>query len=172
MQFGIVPLLLAAHLTSQAQNNFEWKDASGKTRNRSDLEEILGKHNEWLRSGGKSGVRANLNRAMLSGANLNRANLSYAELFYTDLSGADLSGADLSGADLNSADPSGADLGDSAYVDRALFEPKSLPALRGIAAARGWNCSPIEKIRIASLNSASNFKKEASGIRNGRLRTH
>ena len=162
MQFGIVPLLLAAHLTSQAQNNFEWKDASGKTRNRSDLEEILGKHNEWLRSGGKSGVRANLNRAILS----------YAELFYTDLSGADLSGADLSGADLNSADPSGADLGDSAYVDRALFEPKSLPALRGIAAARGWNCSPIEKIRIASLNSASNFKKEASGIRNGRLRTH
>ena len=117
MQFGIVPLLLAAHLTSQAQNNFEWKDASGKTRNRSDLEEILGKHNEWLRSGGKSGVRANLNRAILSGANLNRANLSYAELFYTDLNGADL--------------------GDSAYVDRALFEPKSLPALRGIAAARG-----------------------------------
>ena len=142
MQFGIVPLLLAAHLTSQAQNNFEWKDASGKTRNRSDLEEILGKHNEWLRSGGKSGVRANLNRAILSGANLNRANLSYAELFYTDLNGADLSGADLSGADLNSAnlsraDLSGADLGDSAYVDRALFEPKSLPALRGIAAARG-----------------------------------
>src|SRR5207248_11614086 len=75
--FGIVPHLLAAHLTSQAQDNFEWKDASGKTRNRSDLEEILGKHNERLRSGGKSGV------------------------------------------------------------DRALFEPKSLPALRGIAAARG-----------------------------------
>jgi len=137
VQFGIVPLLLAAHLTSQAQNNFEWKDASGKTRNRSDLEEILGKHNEWLRSGGKSGVRANLNRAILSGANLNRANLSYAELFYTDLNGADLSGADLNSANLSRADLSGADLGDSAYVDRALFEPKSLPALRGIAAARG-----------------------------------
>ena len=126
MQFGIVPLLLAAHLTSQAQNNFGWKDASGKTRNRSDLEEILGKHNEWLRSGGKSGVRANLNRAIL-----NRANLSYAELFYTILSGANLNRANLSRADLSGADVAGADF------TEADLEGTVLRGVKGFEAARG-----------------------------------
>ncbi|SRR6266536_980603 len=43
LQFGILPLLLAAHLTGQAQNNFEWKDGSGNTHNLTDLQQILGK---------------------------------------------------------------------------------------------------------------------------------
>src|SRR5947199_9214334 len=121
VQFGIILVLAVAHLTSQAQNNFEWKDASGKTRNLSDLQEILRKHSVWLNSLGASGTQASLAGAKLGGANLSEADLSEADLTGADLIDANLSGADLTGADLSDADLTNADLG------RALLQPKSLP---------------------------------------------
>ena len=94
LQFGSFLLLLAAHLTSQAQNNFEWKDISGNTHNLSDLEEVLRKHREWITSGGKSGTQANLIGANLSGADLSDAHLSAADLRDAQLRHANLIGAD------------------------------------------------------------------------------
>jgi uncharacterized protein YjbI with pentapeptide repeats len=105
VQFGILLLVLATHLTTQAQNDFEWKDGSGETRNLSDLKEILQKHLQWCASAEKSGTQADLSDADLRGANLSGANLSDA-----DLSGANLSGANLSGADLRDANLSRANL--------------------------------------------------------------
>jgi uncharacterized protein YjbI with pentapeptide repeats len=109
LQFGILLLLLAAGLTTQAQNNFEWKDASGTTHNRSDLDEILGKHKQWVESVRKSGIQANLSGATLTGA---------------DLSGADLLSADLSGANLLSTNLSGATLIDANLTNATLASAK------------------------------------------------
>jgi uncharacterized protein YjbI with pentapeptide repeats len=193
--------------TSQGQNDFEWKDASGTRHNLADLEETLRKHSQWLESREASGTEtgpssayldpnradlkeadlvganlqsANLMEANLSGANLAQANLSGAELSGASLKSADLHEANLAGADLTQADLAVADLS-GAYLDgadlsradlqfanlqsaslmeadlngaylmgadlngafllgahlgRAVFEPKSLPELRGIAAAK------------------------------------
>jgi len=118
LQSGILLLVVAARLTGQTPNNFEWKDASGTTRNLSDLQEILRKHQQL-------GIKADLSGAHLSGANLTGAQLSGAVL-----TGAILDHADLRDAALNGAQLSGANLGG------ALFEPSSLPELRGIAAAK------------------------------------
>jgi uncharacterized protein YjbI with pentapeptide repeats len=235
LQFGILVLLLAARLTSQAQDDFQWKDASGNAHDLSALEEIRQKHIQWIDSGKTLGTRADLTGADLTGANLtlaelseamltgaklhgaelaaahldnahlSKADLTDANLRQTDLAGADLtdvqlSGADLYGADLhdaylNDAKLTGADLRDAGLEDaqlygahlnnahlsnanltganlrhadlvgadltdvqlsgakldgadlsgatlsgadlgRALFEPKSIPELRGIAAAK------------------------------------
>lgn len=73
--------------------------------NQEVLNKIIKNHEEWLRTNGNEGERANLSGADLSGADLRYANLSEA-----DLSGADLSKANLSEADLRYADLSGADL--------------------------------------------------------------
>ena len=118
LQSGILLLVVTARLTGQTPNNFEWKDASGTTRNLSDLQEILRKHQQL-------GIKADLSGAHLSGANLTGAQLSGAVL-----TGAILDHADLRDAALNGAQLSGANLGG------ALFEPSSLPELRGIAAAK------------------------------------
>jgi len=118
LQSGILLLVVAARLTGQTPNNFEWKDASGTTRNLSDLQEILRKHQQL-------GIKADLSGAHLSGANLTGAQLSGAVL-----TGAILDHADLRDAALNGVQLSGANLGG------ALFEPSSLPELRGIAAAK------------------------------------
>ena len=145
LQFGILVVVVAAHPMSKAQNNFEWKDASGNTRNLSDLHEILRKHQRWLESGRKSGIQADLSNAHLSGAPLNGAKLIEVVLIDADLSGADLSGADLYGAKLNGtrlisaklhkailtgADLSNADLSDAdvsdAYVESAGLRAANL----------------------------------------------
>jgi len=105
---------LAAHLT--AQTGWEWRDGSGNVRSLSDLEEILREHRQWIDSEKKAGTRANLDHANLSGANLTGANLTDANLTNANLFGADLTGAYLYAANL----------------DRAIFEPKSLPTLTGI----------------------------------------
>ncbi len=100
---------------------------------------------------------ANLSNANLGSANLNSANLSNADLSNADLSSANLSNADLgfanlSNANLVDANPSnakltGADLSyailfgtnlngaavDLAKSDGVVFEPSSLPELRGMS---------------------------------------
>ncbi len=148
--FGILLFLLAVHPT-KAQHKFEWwTDASQKTRTPSELEEVLRKHRQWIESEKKSGSRADLTDAYLqyvnlAGANLKEAVLSRAivaegeltgaNLTSADLSGANLTGANLTGADLHHADLTSAKL-DAADLARVIFEPKSLPELRRIAAAK------------------------------------
>ena len=105
-----------------------------KTYTQEELKVILDKHQEWL-NGFKTGEKADLPRANLSGANLSRANLSEANLseanfiqanlsranlygtslfranlFQANLSEANLYRADLSGANLSRADLSQANL--------------------------------------------------------------
>ena len=86
LQLGIFLLLVAAYLTSQAQNSFEWRDASGNTRNLFDLEEILLKNQNWVHSDRKSGTQADLSGAYLDRAPLINAPLSEAQLSYAHLS--------------------------------------------------------------------------------------
>jgi hypothetical protein len=190
LQLAILLLVVGAQLTTGAQNNFQWQDASGNTHNRSDLKAILEKHKQWRMSDRKSGVQANLAGANLtdadlhdvdlSGAELTHANLSLANLTDATLMGANLSEADLVSANLKRARLTDANVTDAnllnanlteailmgtnlngavllfadlrgvvllnvdlsgaqvleANLERACFEPKSLPELRGIAAAR------------------------------------
>ena len=122
---GILLLLLAAHLTAQAQTQFEWRDASGNVRSLADLEEILREHRQWIESiesDKKAGTHANL-----SGAILTVANLSGAILLVANLTDAYLGNANLSGAFLAEA-----------RVGGTVFEPKSLPelTLSGISQAQ------------------------------------
>src|SRR5207249_9837493 len=98
---GILLLLLAAHLTAQAQTQFEWRDASGNVRSLADLEEILREHRQWIESiesDKKAGTHANLSGAILTEAKLDDADLSGAILTVANLTVANLTGADLSGA--------------------------------------------------------------------------
>jgi uncharacterized protein YjbI with pentapeptide repeats len=105
------------------------------------LKEILHQHSLWLKDP-KSGKRADLSEANLSGAVLNRVDLNRANLYGAVLSGAvlnranlygaDLSGAnlnranlygvDLSGANLSGADLGGADLGGAVLNEAILNE--------------------------------------------------
>src|SRR5439155_2158407 len=87
---GILLFLLMAHLTAQAQAQFEWRDASGNVRSLSDLEEILRRHRQWLESDKKEGAQAKLNHANLAGAPLEGANLTDAFLAGATLEGANL----------------------------------------------------------------------------------
>jgi Pentapeptide repeats (8 copies) len=155
--------MLLLHLTAQSQAQFEWRDASGNVRSLSDLEEILRKHRQWVESDEKEkreetradlhgadlhGANlpgANLEGADLSGATLEDAHLNRADLTVATLKGADLWGANLEDAGLGGANLHGANLGNakltgawfsSANLGGAIFEPRSLPNLRGIAAAK------------------------------------
>ena len=137
---GILLLLLAAHLTAQAQTQFEWRDASGNVRSLADLEEILREHRQWIESiesDKKAGTHANLSGAILTEAKLDHADLSGAILTVANLSGAILLVANLTDAYLGNANLSGAFLAE-ARVGGTVFEPKSLPelTLSGISQAQ------------------------------------
>ena len=69
-----------------------------------DLKAILGAHDQWYKSDGVKGERANLEGANLEGANLRGANLRHADLVSANLEGANLVGANLRHADLERAD--------------------------------------------------------------------
>jgi uncharacterized protein YjbI with pentapeptide repeats len=133
--------------TGQTQNNFEWQDGSGNTHNLTELRAILRKV-----------VGANLSGAHLYGALPSNANLIDATLIDVDLTDANLTGAWLYGANLSGANLRGTKLSDAglsgARLGRALFEPKSLPELRGIAAAENLelltydaNSDPLFQLR-------------------------
>lgn len=74
------------------------------------INEIIEQHEQWLRTDGRKGSRANLEGANLEGVNLRGANLDSATLAWSNLSGANLSWANLTGADLTGAHLSRANL--------------------------------------------------------------
>ena len=86
--FIIVSLLLPLPVEGQ-EDKWAWKDGSGTSRTRAELEKILRDHDERQRS--VRGRWADLDNADLTGANLAGANLSLAYLRSADLTGADLS---------------------------------------------------------------------------------
>jgi len=90
--------------------------------NQEKINEIIKKHELWVKSEGKTGTRANLYGANLYGADLSGADLSGADLFEANLYGANLYGADLSGADLSGADLSGANLFKANLFKANLFK--------------------------------------------------
>lgn len=79
--------------------------------------------------------RRDLRCTNLKGARLLNADLAFAKLDYADLTDADLTGAMLPGASMVETEMKDADLS-GAMVGTALFEPKSLPRMRGMASAR------------------------------------
>ena len=80
-----------------------------KTYTEAELNEILRKHDLWLKND-PAGVRANLWNADLRGADLRNAKLESADLRGADLRGANLRNADLRNANLWNADLRGANL--------------------------------------------------------------
>jgi hypothetical protein len=97
------------------QKEWTWKDESGAVRTRADLEKILKEHKAWTESGGSRGTRAHLVRANLSHADLSGADLSRAYLRYVELKDAVVEGK----------------------LVNTIFEPKSNPEIRAIAASSG-----------------------------------
>ena len=111
--FALSTLLFqpAARQTSAQQApEWTWKDNKGTSRNRSELEVILGESKVWAESNGKSGSRADLHGATLTMAPLEGVDLYKADLFGASLIQADMHGAHLEGADLRKSFSEFADL--------------------------------------------------------------
>ncbi len=97
--------------------------------------------------------------ADLSEAWLDQANLSGADLSYADLSEAWLDQANLSGANLIKANLSGAKL-HLAKLSGAIFQPKDLPEVDGIASA-----TDLSEMRLARLKNLRTRKRWLSCAR-------
>ena len=112
---------------------------------------------------------ANLGNADMAGSRLINSKLSGANLSNADLSGANMQGAALQGANLSDAKLTGASMA-GARLSGTVFEPKSLPELPGIAAAKDLEWLTYHANPVALAQPAKNFKTEDSGSRNGSLR--
>jgi hypothetical protein len=162
--FASIPfLLLSLVLAARAQDKeWTWEDSSGTTRTRAELDEILKKHNEWVKSATKSGEQADLNDANLSGANLSGANLNGAKLNDANLIGANLSGAKLRGANLSGAYLNGAKLGRANLLRANLIGANLFAADLGGAFLFGADLSGAD-LRAADLNDARLRRANLSG---------
>ena len=81
------------------------------------LNKIISARKEWLETGGKKGMCADLYGADLYGANLRGADLREADLCRANLREADLCGANLYGANLHRANLQEADLCEAAMPE-------------------------------------------------------
>lgn len=90
------------------KNQWTWADQSGRIRTRTELDEMLARHEEWLKV--RKGQPPNLEGAKLIGADLRNAKLEQINLANANLSKADLSGSDLASAHLRNANLSEANL--------------------------------------------------------------
>lgn len=175
-QFALISfLLLSVVFAARAQDKeWTWKDGLGRTRTRTELDDILRKHKQWVESDRQSGSRAGLFGAHLLGADLSNAVLTEADLRGADLDGADLRGADLGGVDLPAAVLTGADLRGADLIQAnlrgahlggadlrgALYEPKENPPPEFIAQTKnlGWveyfsNSKPLTDLRRSLAES-------------------
>ena len=120
---------------------------------RDELNEILGKHNLWIK-GDFNGERANLR-----GANLYRANLRGANLYGADLYGANLYGANLSWAkNLNfpiACPEKGSFIGFKKCQNDMIVKLEiTEDALRCSATGRKCRCSKAKVLSITNLDGA------------------
>jgi len=127
----LVPLALP-----QQKPEWTWTDRNGHEYSKVELDVILAKHKEWLKSDRKPDDprRANLSEADLRRADLSLANLSGATLSSANLGGADLFAAELVGVELSEADLADANFF-GADVRDVNFQPKTLPDVRRMAFA-------------------------------------
>jgi uncharacterized protein YjbI with pentapeptide repeats len=130
-----------------------WKDSSGQTRSRADLDQILAQHQQWAESKGQQGKRADLTGADLSGADLSQADLREANLAKVKLTGATLSQANLSGSDLSYADLSEADL------EGVNLRKANLYGAKLVGAQLGLKVAPIAAARVGILKIFKVFKQ-------------
>lgn len=169
LTFGASLFLFVVHPTNaQLQAEWTWKDVNGHMHTEDEFYEVLRRNQEFEWSKGKLGVRADLSFAHLKGMPLESPDLTGAILFHADLTGADLVDAYLAGADLSSADLMGADLR-LARLDRAIFEPKSLPELRGIAGAQNlelltYNYRPDALVQLRKQFQDAGFRDQERKI--------
>lgn len=167
--FGASLFLLVVHPTNAQQKpEWTWKDGEGRSHTRAELNEILEKNRDWVKSGEKSGESANLFHANLSGANLSGVNLIGAFLEDANLILANLIGANLADARLREAQLKDASLR-WANLSGATFEPKSLPEVRGIAAASNlelvtYGDSPDALVQLRKQFQDGGFREQERKI--------
>jgi uncharacterized protein YjbI with pentapeptide repeats len=150
-----------------------WKDRDNNVRTRSDLDQILNRHQEWLKkyalylgsdeSLAQHGALQDPLRADLSGTSLMYADLPGSHLAYADLSGvqlfmANLASADLYHADLDRADVStclvGSDLRYADFTGANLSAANMSGARLGHADITGKANLEFAFLRGADLSSA------------------
>lgn len=108
-----------------------WTDAAGNTKTKSDFQDILRQHSQWLGSSGLEGTRAdlsgaNLGSADLTGVKLDRAEmpgvkLTKANLMVASLNDANLVGAAVTESDLTGTSLNGANLSDAQFYKTTVF---------------------------------------------------
>jgi hypothetical protein len=107
---------------------------------------------------------ANLGNADMAGSRLINSMLSGANLSNADLSGANIQGAALQGANLSDAKLTGASMA-GARLSGTVFEPKSLPELTGIAAAKDlewltYHANPVALVQLRKEFQDGGFREE------------
>lgn len=161
-------------LRPQAIGQWTWKDRNGSAHSRADLDQVLSRHQEWLKKyalylGSDQGLaqhgalkdplRADLSGSVLMYADLPASHLEYADLSGTNLFMVNLAGADLYhakldhvssptclvGADLRFTDFTGADLS-VVNMTAARLDYASLTGKVNL-----WSAS----LRFADLSSAN-----------------
>ena len=171
------------------QQHRQWTESGGKSGTRADLRDAN------LASADLTGAdlaSANLRRANLTSANLASVNMAGTDLTGADLAsakmasanliGSELTGANLIGADLTDAEPRDADLTrvllgqadlsgtwfDEAKFDGAVFEPRSLPQLRGISDARNLELltydEPVALVQLRKQFRDGGFREQERKI--------
>jgi uncharacterized protein YjbI with pentapeptide repeats len=177
---GLLALMLLtcgfapAQETKETETKKSWtgKLANGRVITQADLDRILQAHALWLKSEGKEGQQADLNKAFLIGANLggvflDEANLSGANLLGADLSGVVLPGANLSGATLAGANLSGAILRDANLSEAMLAKANLSRAQLFNANLNGANLNRANlsgaNFELANLSGADLYRANLSG---------
>ena len=110
--------------------------------NENELKEILKLHNQWLKTNGSEGQKADLSDADLWGADLSEANLMNANLMGADLSYAHLMNANLRSANLRYANLSEANLR-NANLSEANLRNADLRNANLIGADLDFSCWPL-----------------------------
>jgi uncharacterized protein YjbI with pentapeptide repeats len=123
------------------------------------LEEILDHHNDWLISGGRSGMCADLSRTDLRGVNLENRNLKRADLSFANLEKSSLINTNLIKADLSRTRLTAADLHEAKLQEAKLFSSN-------LERARlSWANLKRADLTYAKLREANLIKANLKGAR-------
>lgn len=123
------------------------------------LDEMLDEHSNWLASGRRAGMCANLSRTDLRGVNLENTNLKWANLAFANLEKANLVNTDLTKADLSRAKLMAADLHEAKLQEAKLFSSN-------LERARlSWANLKNADLTYAKLKEANLIKANLKGAR-------